>query len=271
MENIFKNISDNVPVPDNEYVGDDGLLRCSVCNERTQRRNICEPLGIDSIVRCICSCGKAKLDERKEQELKEELARQRRICFAETNMATWNFANDDGKNAELSKAMKNYVSDFTEYKKSGMGLLLFGSVGTGKTYYAACIANALIDEGFKVKMTNFATIANDLWSCEDKSEYMRNLNRYSLLILDDLGIERSTDYMKEMVYNIVDGRYRSGLPMIVTTNLSWEQLTKATDIGYQRIFDRVIERCHPIRVEGASRRRQGVRESMERMNERLWA
>lgn len=269
MNSFIKNISDNVPVQQNEYVDKEGLLRCSVCHERTQRRNVCEELGIDTIVRCICSCGRKKLEKLKDQEREEALERQRNICFASTNMGSWDFSNDDSQFSKLSKAMQRYALDFEKYKKDGMGLLLIGPVGVGKTYYAACIANALIDKGYKVKMTNFATIVNELWGCDNKSEYMRCLNSYSLLILDDLGIERSTDYMKEMVYNIVDGRYRSGLPMIITTNLSWEQLTKTTDIGYKRIFDRVLEKCHPVKVDGQNRRRQNVISTIPKMNENL--
>ena len=269
MDNILKNISNNVPVADNEYMGTDGLLHCAVCKKATQTKVEIPLLKKSSIVRCICDCKRKELEAHKEQEQQEEMARQRRICFAETNMANWTFENDDRRSPKHSDAMRNYVADFKEYKRDGMGLLLLGPVGTGKTFYAACIANALLGKGYKVKMTNFASIANDLWSCDDKSEYMRALNRYSLLILDDLGIERSTGFMKEQIFSIVDGRYRSGLPMVVTSNLTWEQLTKTDDISYQRIFDRVLERCHPIKIDGASRRRQNVRETMKSMNERL--
>ena len=269
MDKALKNLNDRVPIPDKEYIGEDGLLRCCVCHKATQTRVDIPFLGKNSIVRCICDCKRKALDAHKEQERLEELARQRRICFAETNMASWTFANDDRANPKHSDAMQSYVTKFTEYKKDGKGLLLLGTVGTGKTYYAACIANALIDTGRSVKMTNFASIANDLWSCEDKSEYMRSLNRFDLLVLDDLGIERSTDFMKEQIFNIVDGRYRSGKPMIVTTNLTWEQLTKTDDISYQRIFDRVLERCHPIKIDGVSRRQMKVRDSLRDMNAEL--
>ena len=269
MDETLKHINDSVPIPDKEYLGEDGLLRCCVCHKATQTRVDIPLLGKSGVVRCICDCKRKELDAHKEQEQREEMDRQRRICFANTNMASWNFANDDRRNEKLSNAMKKYADEFAEHKKSGQGLLLMGTVGTGKTFYAACIANALLDKGYRVKMTNFATIANDLWSCDDKSEYMRSLNRYSLLILDDLGIERSTDYMREMVYNIVDNRYRSGLPMIVTTNLTGQQLTKAEDIGYQRIFDRVMERCHPVKVEGVSRRQMKVKDSYHDMNAKL--
>ena len=70
-------------------------------------------------------------------------------------------------------------------------------------------------------MTNFATILNDLAaSFEGRNEYISRLCRYPLLILDDFGMERGTEYGLEQVFNVIDSRYRSGKPLIVTTNLT---------------------------------------------------
>ena len=122
----------------------------------------------------------------------------RRVCFAETNMANWTFENDDGKNPKMSEVMKNYVDNFPEFKKDGKGLLLYGPVGTGKTYLAACVANALIDKDYSVLMTNFASLVNQLQGTFDgKQEYINSLNRYSLLIIDDLGTERKTEGLSD--------------------------------------------------------------------------
>ena len=63
------------------------------------------------------------------------------------------------------------------------------------------------------------------------------------MVLDDLGAERSTAYAIEQLYSIVDQRYRSGKPLIVTTNLTLDQLGKAPELGRQRIYDRVLEMC----------------------------
>ena len=267
MENIFENISKNVPRAENEYMGEDGLLHCSACHRNTQ--TVVEVFGIRKTVRCICDCRKKELDARMEQERQEEQARQRRICFEETNMAGWTFGNDDRRNETLSNAMQNYVKHFTDFKKDGMGLLLYGPVGTGKTYYAAAIANALIDKGYKVKMTKFTTLANQLWNAENKQAFMNSLNRYSLLVIDDLGAERQSDYMKEQVFNVIDNRYMAGLPFVVTTNLTADEIKKPHEVGYQRIYDRVLERCHPIAVNGTSRRKQSVKESYHEINTKL--
>ena len=103
----------------------------------------------------------------------------------------------------------------------------------------------------------------------EKQEYIDGFNNYQLLVIDDLGIERDTAYAKEQVFNIIDSRYRSGLPMIITTNLTMEKIKNPEDIENRRIYDRILERCFPIEVEGSSRRRKAVREDYEVMKNLL--
>lgn len=266
---MTESISASVPHPESEYIDEEGLARCSVCHERVEYIAKIPALNIERKVRCICSCIQKERDEFKVREKQQDIFRERQKCFAESKMATWTFENDDGGNPKMTTAMKNYVAHFQKFKAEGKGLLLYGSVGTGKTYLAACIGNALIDAGYTVRMTNFTRITNDLFSIDDKNEYIDSLNKCSLLILDDLGTERGTEYMQEQVFNIIDARYRSGLPFIVTTNLSAEELKKTGDIRTTRIYDRVLEKCHPVKVEGASRRRSKLKETFSETNELL--
>lgn len=268
IDRLTDGISANVPIPDSEYIGEDGLLHCSKCHAKVQTE--VEFLGKKKIVRCICDCKRKELDSFKNREKQQEIERKRNICFCESNMASWTFANDDGKNEKLSNAMRNYVKNFTDFKKDGKGLLLYGTVGTGKSYYAAAIANALIDEGHSCLMTNFARLTNQIQGMfEGKQEYIDSLNRYALLIIDDLGAERKSEFMQEMVFNIIDARYRSGLPFIITTNLSGDELKKPQDIGFSRIYDRILERCFPVKVEGVSRRRQSLNDTFVDVKEKL--
>ena len=76
-----------------------------------------------------------------------------------------------------------------------------------------------------------------------------------LLIIDDLGAERSTDFALEKVYNVVDSRYRAKRPIILTTNLSMEEMKETLDIRYTRIFDRIFEMCYPMQFKGLSWRK----------------
>jgi DNA replication protein DnaC len=268
LNNIIEGISQSVPRSDNEVIGEDGLLKCKVCDARVE--TIVNVLGRDKKVRCICNCRKEELNKYKEYEKLMERDKIKKVCFMQSNMADWTFANDDKQNAEVSNAMRKYANQFEDFKKSGTGLLLFGNVGTGKTYYAACIANELIDRGYKVLMTNFARLTNQLQGkFEGKQEYLDSLNDYSLLIIDDLGAERNSEFMQEIIFNITDARYRSGLPFIITTNLSLNELMNTDKLAYKRIYDRILERCYPVKVDGASRRTESFKNNIMEVGKKL--
>ena len=111
-------------------------------------------------------------------------------------------------------------------------------------------------------MTNFSRIVNgmpDMWSGE-RNAYIESFNRYKLLIIDDLGVERETDYVMEQVYQIIDQRYKNKQPLIVTTNLGWQEIKNAETTKMQRIYDRIVEMCLPVQVIGNSRRADTNRE-----------
>lgn len=267
MEELLNEISARVPVVEWEYLGEDGLLHCEKCKQPTQTE--VEFLGTKKIVRCICKCKSDEIEAQKNKERQDEILRKKRFCFQNEEMIGWNFDNDDRQNEKLSDAMQNYVENFETFRESGMGLLLYGSVGTGKTYYASCIANALLEKGYSVIFRTFKQLERGLWNAEDKEYYMNELNRYSLLILDDLGAERDSKYMSDIVFDIIDSRYKSGLPFIVTTNLTADEIKKAQEVTYSRIYDRVLERCHPISVDGKSRRRESLKNNYQKTQKLL--
>lgn len=268
LDNIIKNSDRNIKTNDDDYIGKNGLLFCGKCHTAKQVEII---IG-DKTRRpkCICKCEQEKMvkeeEARKRKDLAIRIKRLRNSGFADKSMMGWTFANDDGENEKLTNAMKNYVNNFSEFRKTSKGkhngLLLYGEPGRGKTFAACEVANALIDKGYFVLVTNFARLTNTIQGMyEGKQEYIDSLNRYELLVIDDLGAERKSEFMKEMVYNIIDSRYRSGLPMIITTNLSMDEIKNPKDIEYERIYDRILERCFPIEVKGTSKRRKAIRNS----------
>lgn len=244
----------------------DGLLYCGKCDTPKQ----CEVVlfGKRRIVPCLCKCQNEQFE--KDEKEKKELNRKMRIneirdqAFQDGRMKSWTFKNDDQKNFELSKKMRNYAENFNEFQKNGRGLLLYGNTGNGKTFMGCCVVNFLIDAGFTALVKNFNSISNELFSEQRKDEYMERLNRVSILMLDDLDIERESAYMNEVVYSVIDGRYRAKKPIIVTTNLSAAQMKNATTIEKQRIYSRLMDMCIPISVTGEDRRYENAKKQFEK-------
>jgi DNA replication protein DnaC len=180
-------------------------------------------------------------------------------------MKDWIFANDNGKCPQMKHA-RFYVENWSAMQEENIGYLLWGGVGTGKSYFAGCIANALMEQEVAVRMTNFALILNDLTaSFEGRNEYITRLCRAPLLILDDFGMERGTEYSLEQVYNVIDSRYHSRRPLIVTTNLSLQDLQHPQDTAHARIYDRLLEMCAPIRFSGENFRRATAQDKLARL------
>lgn len=265
--NMIKALVEKASKADHYEEGDyfeDGLLYCGKCHTAKQCRfeaawgGIMEPYF-------LCECGRERKEEeemaRKAQEFQSEVKRLRKLGFPDAEMANWTFATDDGADAKISGIAHKYVDNFAEMKKRGKGLLLYGTVGSGKTYIAACIANELINRGRPCLVTNFARITNTLQGMfEGKQRYLDDLNRLDLLVIDDLSAERDTSFMNEMVFNVIDARYRSGKPLIVTSNLTSEELMRPNNIDKQRIYSRVLEMCFPVEVKGVDRRKKKLRD-----------
>ena len=102
-------------------------------------------------------------------------------------------------------------------------------------------------------------------SFSGRNEVVDRLCRYPLLIIDDFGMERGTEYALEQIYNIVDSRYRSRKPLIVTTNLTLDEIRHPQDTAHARIYDRLLEMCVPISCIGVSFRKETAQEKLERL------
>ena len=273
MNNAFKNVIDTMAAaPElDDYTGADGLLYCGKCHKA--KENYFTPdkaviFGRDRHPK-ECDCQRA---EREKREAAEERRRHleavedlKRRGFTDQTMREWTFENDNGRNPQTEKA-RFYADHWEQMKADKLGYLFWGNVGTGKSYLAGCSANALMEKEIPVRMTNFALILNDLAaSFEGRNEYISRLCRYPLLILDDFGMERGTEYGLEQVFNVIDSRYRSGKPLIVTTNLTLDDLHNPEDTAHSRIYDRLLSMCVPVRFTGDNFRQETAKRKMESM------
>lgn len=261
LKDVFDSIADasirDLDVGDYMY---GGLAHCGNCRTPKQTVIIHPFSGEKRIVGCLCKCGKERLEAIERESASAERQRRieslRRKSFTDSDFACCTFDRDDCKEPELAKQMRNYAKHFETFRENGQGLILFGNVGTGKTFYSACIANALMDDGYTVMMTNFPTLISRLQKTAfDKTDYMSELVSYDLLIIDDLGVESSSEFRQENVYAVIDARYRAKKPVIVSTNLTAEELRNPKDVMSARIYGRILERCLPIRFNGKDRRK----------------
>lgn len=141
------------------------------------------------------------------------------------------------------KKCKQYVSKWQTMKKHCYGITFTGAVGGGKSFFACCIANALLDQGVRVLVTRLSDLVRN--RVQDKYAVV-DFHDFDLIVLDDIGVEGAT----QTAYNIIDDIYRANIPLIVTTNMSLDQLKESTTIEKQRIYDRILQRAsYPIKVD----------------------
>lgn len=258
--------------PENgDYYDSEGFLVCGKCHTRRQVEvnmpdlkavpfDPKKKVRVKMPVSCRCRAERRYQEEQmlqqdKDMRAMEALKRQSLMDerLRDVSFDSFRKTNDNAYNLKLCL---RYANHFDKMLAENQGLLFYGGVGTGKTFAAACIANQLLNQRIPVIMTSFVKLLESMQGfSEDDSVLIARLNRAKLLIIDDLGAERSTDYALEKVYDIVDSRYRAKLPIILTTNLSMTELKESTDIRYTRIYDRIFEMCYPMQFKGQSWRK----------------
>ena len=250
---------------DCDYVDDEGYKVCGVCGERketlTETRVVWGRTYGGLKVYRDCKCdreNRERLRAEKRAELEysgkmyyvREMAKYSLIDTRFKESTFENFKPQTPNDEKVLKACLYYVDHFDEMKAKGAGLIFYGPPGTGKTFVAACIANALMAKFVPVLATNIVRLTAGKFG-DELNDTLAKMNEADLLVLDDLGAERNTEYMAEQVFNVIDARYAARKPMIITTNLT---SLKSPEIKRERIFDRIKEVCKPIRITGASKR-----------------
>lgn len=202
-----------------------------------------------------CERGKEKVQ--REWDAREREARERAIS---------NYVSGAGiplRFQELTFA--SYPSDakapierFVESWDGRRNLLLLGRYGVGKTGLIAAALNALAerlyDDGKRPKFISTVALTDALRSGYDDGSFDRTMETYrkcGLLILDDLGAEKPTEWVRERIFSIIDYRYGAFLPTWGTSNLTPDKL--AEQIG-ERAFWRLVEECDVIEVSGVNLR-----------------
>lgn len=223
--------------------------RCAVCGEPTFLELDAMGYTYESVRPCAC------------QRAAEALRRSKALRakgITDGMSLGMRFEADKGYNPAVAAKARRYVEHWEQMRQGNVGLLFTGGVGTGKTFYAACIANALIDQGVSAIMTTLTRIINTPFA--EYPEALKHIRKAELVVFDDVGAERDTGFAWERAFDAVDLRIRAGKPIIVTTNLSPKELAEASSLRETRIYDRILGACVAVPVTGPSIRAREKRD-----------
>lgn len=251
----------------NAYRDDSGVLRCRNCGKPLESY----VKAVGKVLPVSCDCDRLEEEEHKQAEQRDQAEQAAKVSpLYDAGYSGYTFERDASPDSQASKQSRAYVAHWPEMEKENFGLLFAGPLGTGKSYYAAAIVNALRAKGVSALIVTTSRLIKTVRSAKNPQEVIDGLNKFQLVALDDLGAERDTDYAVEQLENFVSGRSLKGKPLIVTTNLLRKDLDSPVNMVYARVFDRVkVMCCRPIVLTGPSRRIGQTKERAERCKEVL--
>ena len=237
-----------------DYINEkDGFLYCGKCKTPKQM------IVFGKKVKTLCKCeaekrNKIELEEKlkqKESMLKGEIS----PCFQKAR-----FENVNANKNKYAKKLKNYISNFKQganFYQQGLGLLLYGYTGNGKTFLASCLANEMQKQGHWVIMLSMQDAVAKIQNWETKDNFIKGITGCDLLILDDFGSEAQNEYTKAQVQTIIELRSSSKKPIVITTNYNRnDMIENPSSLQQARTFDRIIEMTHGIVIEVPSVRQE---------------
>ncbi len=173
--------------------------------------------------------------------------------FARSTFQTWEVREGTER---AYKTAKDYVAEWL--LDEGLGLILVGPAGCGKSHIAAAVVQALMDKGSLCIFQSVPDLLKKIRATygnegNEGADMVKALEDCDLLVLDDLGSERWTAWAEEQIYTLIDHRYRNEKPIVVTTNL---KLNKLEQVLGTRIMDRLVEMCRAVSMDCTSYRKK---------------
>lgn len=259
--------------------------KCQFCGKDLKRKRLYALMGDKEFIidgeeeRCTCIQAKdywRNIDLAREKNIRlEELrVRQERIrrMYAKSKMRprlreyTFSRFEITKDNEKAFMKAKEYAKDIEDGSKKS--LFITGNIGTGKTHLAASIANYLIGCEIQVIFGTLINLLNEVkesYTADDMTELsiIDNYSKVPLLIIDDLGKERPSEWTLEKLFTIINNRYENNLPVVITTNYNRDRLRErlANRTNYEiadAIISRLYEMCKGINIKGTDKRKELV-------------
>lgn len=241
---------------------------CPFCNAR-QTVIIPHAGASDQGIRKYCDCTQMQdyLKQKHQlRELEEQLMIEQQRDDFQKNRA-WRMFEESGVGKRfLTASFENYERERmpkaydialgyaeTFDKNDGEGLLLTGDVGTGKTHLAAAISAEIIRKyAATVEFVSYTEVLATMRAAFSESNnnnkiLEERMGKAGLLVIDDLGKENLSAFTKNVLYRVVNGRYKDRLPLIITSNYGIESLSQRLDYG---TFSRIAEVCKVVEMRG---------------------
>lgn len=172
--------------------------------------------------------------------------------FQSRTFETW----DKSRFPKAYELCFKYARNFERMNEYGRGIVLIGNAGTGKTHLASAIANSLMNELIPVKFGTFINLLDNLKKAfRTDKDVVASLTEIPVLIIDDLGKEKYTEWASQILFQVIDQRYNSELPTIITTNLSVEEMKERFG---EPITSRLMEMCYGIVLNGENYRYEKI-------------
>lgn len=250
-------------------------VRCEYCDTLIPPLKV-EVMGKERWVQPVCKCESIKIKEELKRYENHQREREVERLFSISDIGDRykditfdNFLHREGSEKAF-KIAKYYAEHFDEFGLES--IMLWGVPGNGKTHLAAATHNYLKTLGKIVVFVSMPELLERIRSTFDKNnpesevQILKALSICDLLIIDDIGAEKPSPWVEDIVYRIIDGRYRRKRPIMATSNLEPKRL--AGVIG-TRSYDRMVEMSQPIENTATSYRREVAKGRMSKFDELL--
>ena len=263
------------------------FIECEYCKNKLYRKIIeWELYGTKRTIaldyeRCECNDAQAywneydlkklrMLEEEKKLELMQEFSRKVEKIIKNSKMSkrNLNYKFDNFETNNSNKKVFNNLKNYSEKLVNGIekkGLILVGNNGVGKTHLACSIANKLIENGIPVIYGTLINLLAELQNSYDTDnniseiEIIKLYENVELLIIDDLGKEKPSEWGLEKLFTIINSRYENNLPVIITTNYNQNSLVQRLSINGEietatSIISRLYEMCYLVKIDDIDHR-----------------